>query len=186
MTEGDGAGLRGARLQGRYNLWFNQRLADTLIAGEARLTEQAGPAGLQAAVMRQLNHIHVMDWLWLGRFAEAFADAGRSPPGLQQLPPAPQAMDAALFGDVQAWAAPQRRLDARLQRFVDGLAADDLEMTVGFVTLAEGQPLRRPLWALLAHLFNHQSLHRGEVIGLMALVGLSMGATDILPLTEEG
>jgi uncharacterized damage-inducible protein DinB len=181
-SDENGVALSGLRLQGRYNGWFNQRLAETLKAGAGRLDQ---PAGLQAAVMRQLNHAYVMDWLWLGRFAQAFAALGRFAPGLLHLPPAHEDMEAAVFDTVQAWSGARGQMDSRLQAFVAGLAAEDLTIRVDFVTLAEGQPLQRPLWALLTHLFNHQSLHRGEVIALMGLVGLSMGATDILPLTEE-
>ena len=174
--------IRLPRLQARYNRWFNQHLLAALTAERSRLSAQPG---LEAAILRQLNHIHVMDWLWLERFASSCRAANRAPAGLRNLPSAPAGMDEVLFPDIDDWAGPRLALDRCLDTFVGGLGPEDLALKVRFITKVGDRRLARPLWSMLAHLFNHQSLHRGEVIGLLGLAGIDMGPTDILPLTAR-
>jgi len=147
-------------LLAEYNQWFNAKMADV-----AR--------GFQSSqLMVQLNHIHVMDCLWLSRF-------GLYTP---RLPP-PAAMDDIRFKSVFRWYQRQREADTRLLHFVRQLSPDDLTTPIELVTKAEGEKMCRPLWALLTHLFNHQSLHRGELVCELAHGGVSFGQSDVLPFT---
>ncbi|MGD1950514.1 MAG: DinB family protein, partial [Leptolyngbyaceae cyanobacterium] len=36
-----------------------------------------------------------------------------------------------------------------------------------------------PRWALVTHMFNHQTHHRGQVTTLLSQMGLDIGSTDI-------
>ena len=36
-----------------------------------------------------------------------------------------------------------------------------------------------PRWLLVAHVFNHQTHHRGQVTTLLAQLGLDVGSTDL-------
>ncbi len=149
-------------MQARYNTWFNRELA--------RATARLRPPGL----MVQLNHLHVMDCLWLHRF-------GVSDPAL----PPPRTMDEIRFADPRRWHRAQSVADRTLETLVAGSGETALNANIEFTTMAEGECITRPLWSLLAHLFNHQSLHRGEILCLLRLHDVGFGQSDLLPFSPE-
>ncbi len=147
-------------LHAHYNRWFNEKLA--MIA--KRSTERE--------LLVQINHVHVMDCLWLTRFGVRNAAIT-----------VPRAMDEIRFTSVSQWYRCQRKVDVALETLVGGLREKDMGMRIEFVTMADNQRIARPLWALLAHLFNHQSLHRGEIIAILKRDGQDFGQSDLLPFT---
>lgn len=153
--------LSNAILLSDYNRYFNQVLD--------RLLEP--PEVVMAPVLTQLNHIYVMDHLWLGRL-------GLDHPAIEP----PLSMDEARFHSFEAWRPARRRTDAILDSFVRSLTQARVYATIGFVTEAEGLRVTCSAWAALTHLFNHQSLHRGEILGLLSAQGIHFGNGDLLPL----
>ena len=50
---------------------------------------------------------------------------------------------------------------------------------------SKGQPYCREFHGLLAHFFNHQTHHRGQVTTLLTQAGADVGVTDFLALLPE-
>jgi uncharacterized damage-inducible protein DinB len=153
------------RLLARYNQWFNNRLLEVL---------PAAPSRIAPSLIVQINHIYVMDHLWLSRF-------GVSTPPIR----APQRMDEMRFKQFEDWGPERAQTDKILTAFTEHLADGQLAQTVSFVTMADGARISRELWALLTHLFNHQALHRGEILAHLSSAGVEFGQSDVLPLTGE-
>lgn len=131
-------------LNAKYNLWFNKRLSQVA-------------KGLEdSELLQQINHLHVMDCLWLWRF-------GIRTPSIVP----PESMDECRFDTVAKWYKKQKLTDNALFQFVEHISNKDLSRPIRLVTMAEGELICRPLWSLLVHLFNHQSLHRGEILLLL-------------------
>lgn len=144
----------------QYNAVFNRQLNRVLAR---HFVELPGDILIQA------NHIFVMDRLWMDRLCRS-ADAARL--GI--------AMDAVIFRDTSDWWEERQALDRKIAEFVIAACAFDEE--IAFSTRADNVPVRCRIDDALTHLFNHQSLHRGEIIHVLGRHGVDFGNADILPL----
>jgi uncharacterized damage-inducible protein DinB len=72
--------------------------------------------------------------------------------------------------------------DEELSTWVSGLTPERLAAPL--VYMRRGQQQTTPLWWSVAHLFNHQTHHRGQAHALLTAAGVDIGATDLpmLPL----
>jgi uncharacterized damage-inducible protein DinB len=148
-----------------YNRWANDRLfaAAALIAPEALAEERGAFFG---SLLGTLNHLLVTDRLWMSRLG------GESPRGTR--------LDEVLHYDLGDLCAARLVQDRRLVDYVHGLSEKRLAETLDYAT-SSGAPHSQPLHHLLAHLFNHQTHHRGQA---HHLVGLALGRdkTPVLDL----
>lgn len=151
---------RGLTLLAEYNATFNRRLGDVLSAVPLPLTD---------TVLVQLNHIYVMDRVWLDRLR-------------QSDPPAPFSaeMDTILLPDLGAWQPARTALDREIAEYVSGLVAPEEE--IAFVTKSDHVAVCCRRDDALLHMFNHQSLHRGEILRILTDLGIAFGNSDLLPL----
>lgn len=149
----------------RYNAWANARLH----AAATALPERDWRADLGAAfgsVMGTLNHLLVTDRIWLARLEERAAPA--------------DALDAVLFEAPAALGAARIEEDARLTRYVDGLSEDALRAEIAYTRASRPEPARQRRDRALAHLFNHQTHHRGQAHALLTRLGRDAPALDLL------
>ena len=100
-----------------------------------------------------LNHILVGDRIWMGRFE------GRAMPST--------ALDAILYEGMADLRSARAIEDERIEAFVGRLEAGFLESHMVYTNNA-GKPCRDPATLLLAHLFNHQTHHRGQVHDMLS------------------
>ncbi len=148
-----------------YNAWANGRLYAAAAGLPAATLAQRRPAAFFRSIIGTLNHILVADRLWLAR--------------LEDLPPPHKTLDEEPHPRLEdLWAARQDE-DARLLRYLEALApAAPLEEVVYRTT--KGVAMRQPLWQVLAHLFNHQTHHRGQAHALLTEAGLAPPPLDLL------
>ncbi len=146
-----------------YNAWANHRVLDACQAlTPEQLTRDLGSSF--RSVLDTLAHIMGAEWVWLERWH------GRSPTAL----PAAHALDN--FASVRArWAEVERDL----MKFVAGLSAADLDRVVEYHN-TRGNRFAYPLRAMLQHLVNHGTYHRGQVATLLRQLGAHPRATDLL------
>jgi uncharacterized damage-inducible protein DinB len=104
------------------------------------------------------NHLPVTDRIWMRRLSRQ----GNHPDKL----------DAILFDDMQSLRGARQAEDARLVSFVQGLGDADFEKPCAYRTLS-GAPQRQPLAQILAHLFNHQTHHRGQAHAILTQLGVA-------------
>lgn len=112
-----------------------------------------------------LNHILLCDKLWLGRFGGA--------------PFSVPALDFELF---ETWAelrSERELFDEKLMAWIDGLEAARLGEELKFQPMSRPEPIAQPLWLCVAHLWNHQTHHRGQATMLMNALNADSGVTDL-------
>ncbi|WP_198598215.1 DinB family protein [Mangrovicella endophytica] len=159
-----------ARMFAAYNAWCNERL----YAAAAELTpeEAWGDRGVFfRSLMGTLNHLLVTDRIWMQRFTGEGT--------------APVRLDAVLFEQLPELAEARRAEDARIIRWVDGLTAERLGSTFTYMTVTNPRSVTQPLWPALAHLFNHQTHHRGQAHAVLTGFGRAAPSFDLIGFQRE-
>jgi uncharacterized damage-inducible protein DinB len=140
----------------KYNSWANERL----FAAAARLSDadyRRDGGAFFGSVHRTLNHLLVTDRIWLKRFT---GEGGTY-----------DALDIVPFDDLPALRAARIAEDARIVGWIDGLANEAFGSIVRYRALTNPTEVAQPLASALAHLFNHQTHHRGQVHALLTAFG---------------
>jgi uncharacterized damage-inducible protein DinB len=160
-----------ASLMARYNRWANTRL----YAGAATLADaqRRQPVGLYFKSLHgTLNHLLTADLIWMSRLEGKGGHPGR--------------LDAIVHDDFEALRAAREAEDQRLMAFIARLEPAELARVCSYTTLA-GAPHQQPLRDILAHLFNHQTHHRGQAHAALTILGLTEPASlDLLAMQREG
>ncbi len=148
----------------RYNAGANQRLytACSQLSDADYRRERPGAFG---SVHLTLNHILLGDRLWMARFTE---------PEIQTTPP----LRTELYDDFSSLRAAREREDARIQEFMNGLEESFLEGEISYVNNA-GQLCHDPAPLILAHVFNHQTHHRGQIQIMLSETPVSPPSLDM-------
>lgn len=158
----------------RYNLEFNARLYDTV----ARLDEADYRRDLGAffgSIHATLNHILLADRIWLGRFATVFPQLAslRDAEVLHQV----TSLGQELYADFETLRAARERTDRVILAWADELDDALLAQPMRYAN-TRGEWREHPAWLAVAHLFNHQTHHRGQVTTLLHQLGHDPGVTD--------
>lgn len=160
----------------KYNLEFNRNLFDRL-AGLDDEQRKRDMGAFFGSIHATLNHLLLADRIWLGRFAVAFPDL-RSLAGAAVLHSFPS-LRHELYAGFDELDAQRRETDAVIVRWAAELSDELLATTMRYRT-SNGQLREHPAWIAAAHLFNHQTHHRGQVTTLMHQLGVDPGVTDYL------
>jgi uncharacterized damage-inducible protein DinB len=136
------------QMLGRYNTLANQRLYETCARLDDAEYRRARP-GSFGSIHALLNHILLGDRIWIGRF---LAQEATTTPALATI----------LYEGFPALRAARIEEDARLEGFLSGLDEAFLNREIRYVNSA-GKLHADPASLTLAHLFNHQTHHRGQV-----------------------
>jgi uncharacterized damage-inducible protein DinB len=148
-----------------YNRWANERLLEA--AGglsPAALAERR--SGFFPSLLKTLNHILVADTIWMGRF-DGTGSAGIV--GLDQI----------LHAEFAALRASRVAMDARIIAYVDALEPRRLEEDLVYRTVA-GDPMRTQVAQVLAHVFNHQTHHRGQAHAMLSSTEVAPPVLDLI------
>ncbi|EJZ23104.1 DinB family protein [Rhizobium sp. Pop5] len=164
--------LRHYRMFAAYNRWANARV----YAAAAELSDaefRSDHGAFFGSLHRTLNHLLVADRIWMKRFT-----------GTGE---APATLDAVLYEELDMLAAARRTEDERIIAWTGLL--DETTLAGNFTYVAVTQPIEitQPLSGALAHLFNHQTHHRGQChMTLTALGKPSLQLDLIYFLRSEG
>lgn len=166
------------RLMARYNAWMNDRLLDVAarLPAESLAAERGAFFG---SILGTLNHLVVTDTIWLQRFAAHPANFHSLQPVLDL--PRPQRLDERPFDSLPALAVRRELLDRTIESWVETLTDADLDSVLRYPN-SRGEIQGREMYALLIHLFNHQTHHRGQTTTLLSQAGVDIGVTDVLSL----
>lgn len=146
-----------------FNDWANRRVLDSC----ATLTPEQFTQNLGSSfpsVRDTLGHIMGAEWVWLERWN------GRSP---SSLPPGSE------FNDLAALRARWEALGAELLDFVREVTASELDQVIAYRNF-KGNTFSYPLSAMLQHLVNHGSYHRGQIAAMLRQLGAKPLSTDLL------
>jgi uncharacterized damage-inducible protein DinB len=160
----------------RYNRWMN----DKLYGVAATLSDEARKRDAGAffkSIHGTFNHLLIADRVWLGRFKGLpLPDGHMGPGGIGSL-------DQELFSDFDDLRRERALTDDELSAWVSELTPERLAAPLVF--LRRGQRLECPLWWTVAHVFNHQTHHRGQVTTLLTQQGCDPGVTDLFAMLRE-
>ncbi len=159
-----------AQTMARYNRWMNERiyLACERLADEER---KADRGAFFRSIHSTLNHILWGDYTWLGRFAH-------ETPLAKSYPKA--AIGSDLFADWEALKEARSSMDVDILAWSASLDPDWLARDFGWYSGITKSNRTCPAWLLVAHLFNHQAHHRGQVTTLLSQQGIDPGDTDLM------
>ncbi len=139
-----------------YNAWANLRLYK--MAGDLPDELYRRDVGIYFKSLHgTLNHLLVTDCIWLRRLTGTGDHPGK--------------LNAILHEEFDALQAVRATQDARIIDFVEGLDVTDFDKICEYTTL-NGTLYKQPLREILAHLFNHQTHHRGQAHAILTAVGV--------------
>ncbi|MGD9536963.1 MAG: DinB family protein [Alphaproteobacteria bacterium] len=151
------------RMLARYNRLANERLYEAS-AGLPDGERKRDRKGFFRSIHGTLNHILVGDRIWLGRFE------GKAMPSTD--------LDAILYEDFDALRIARAAEDRRIEAFAAGLTDDVLAGSFRYVN-NEGRDLEDPAVLIVAHFFNYQTHHRGQVHDMLSQAGARMPVLDM-------
>jgi len=165
----------------RYNQWVNRRLFEKVqLLPAAEITKDRG--AFFGSILGTLNHILVADMFWLRRFSSSKACKDALAPMHEMV--MPTGLRDVLFNDVQTLKDKREEIDGLILDFSKTWDDEMLASPIRYRNMA-GEKREQPLGALLQHLFNHQTHHRGQVTTLLFQAGIDPEATDLLVMMLE-
>jgi uncharacterized damage-inducible protein DinB len=152
-----------------YNRWANRRVYDD--AATLADAVRKRPAGVFFGSLHgTLNHMLVADYIWMRRF---IGDG-----------PQPERLNQILHEDFAELRTAREQEDERIFGFVTGLTDYDRVLSYQNST---GKTFQQQLGPALAHFFNHQTHHRGQVHAALTISGIREPASlDLLGLQRGG
>lgn len=160
------------RLMTRYNRWQNGSvIAACETLDPAELVRDRG--AFFGSILATLNHLLWADRMWMSRI-----DGWVRPEG-------GIAGSVALCPTLAAWKADRMRADGRLELWARNLRPAALRGDLRWTSGATGQEMSRPVATCVAHMFNHQTHHRGQIHAMLTAAGATPASTDLVFMPDE-
>jgi uncharacterized damage-inducible protein DinB len=153
----------------RYNRWANRRIYGVVAQLEPEEI-QAPRSGFFPSIAKTLNHLLVTDRIWLGRFIGKLSEH--------------KSLDEAPYEDFAELTAAREAEDQRLIAYMKELTAAQIEGVLHYKNMA-GEPKSSEMLPLLAHLFNHQTHHRGQAHGMISSTRVAPPPLDLVYFIYE-
>ena len=153
-----------------YNAWANRRLYDAAAEmDDAALKAQAG--AFFGSLFGTLSHLLIADQIWMHR--------------LEGDGPAPASLTEQPHADLSDLRAAREATDERIVRYVEGLSAEALAGEVTYTTITGPATMTQRRDHALAHIFNHQTHHRGQCHHMLTAAGRDAPPLDLLYYQRE-
>jgi uncharacterized damage-inducible protein DinB len=146
----------------RYNTLANQRLYKTCSQLSRSELHRFRPAFF-GSIYATLNQILIDDRLWLARFA------GQTVPSHNLNEIYENFSDLQLAREIE---------DGRIEQFSLHLTQESLSEQITYIN-NEGKLYRDPVDLLVAHFFNHQTHHRGQIHDMISQTEISPPVLDL-------
>jgi uncharacterized damage-inducible protein DinB len=143
----------------RYSGWASQRLLDAARKlSPEDLTRNVGVS--HSSILGTLSHIHFADRIWYSRVVD---------------PDEPVIRESDWATLEKEWPAIQQKWEI----WAEGLQDADLGRLVPCKS-PDGIPYHVAAEKAVLHLVNHDSLHRGQVMGMIRQLGIAPPPTDLM------
>lgn len=153
-----------------YNAWANRRLYEA--AALLSETEYRADKGAFFKSMHgTLNHLLVTDRIWMRRFT-----------GEGEVP---NRLDAIVHERLADLRAAREVEDRRIVAYVGGLDDARLAGVIHYRRVSSPEAFVQKLAPALAHLFNHQTHHRGHAHMILTCLGKTAPELDLLYYQRE-
>jgi uncharacterized damage-inducible protein DinB len=169
------------RALARYNQLMNEklyRLVGTLDDAERKRDR----AAFFGSIHGTLNHLLLADRVWMLRFTgdhERYVSKDSAGQAI-----ALTALNQVLYDDFHMLTRERSETDAGIVSFTLALDEETLERPFSYKSIG-GAPQSHLLWWAVAHLFNHQTHHRGQVTTLLSQAGVDAGVTDLAAMFRD-
>ena len=159
-----------ARTMARYNQWMNERVYE--LCAQLPDDDRKRDAGaFFKSIHGTLNHLLLGDKIWMGRFTgKTFVF---------------ESLAQELHADFARLRADRAATDRSIVEWAQALTDEDLGRELSYMSVVKPRPRRYPMWFAVAHFFNHQTHHRGQLTTLLSQRGLDPGITDLIWLPEQ-
>ena len=160
------------RTMAEYNAEMNHRLygvAARLSDAERRLPRGA----FWGSVHGTLNHLLWGDRQWMSRF-----DGWPKPA-------TPIKQSAGMVEDFAVLGTEREKADRDISRWAVKVDETWLAEDLTWFSQAANREVTAPLRLLVAHFFNHQTHHRGQVHAMLTAAGQQTGDTDLFLLVQD-
>lgn len=158
----------------KYNRAFNRVLFGKVAElGEGERKRDLG--AFFSSIHGTLNHILLADRIWLGRFAKAIPDMASLNDA--ELVYEFSSLSQEVCSDFDDLFRERKATDRVITDWAEELTDELLARTMRYSN-SSGQVREYPVWVAVAHMFNHQTHHRGQVTTLLSQLGHDPGVTD--------
>lgn len=148
-----------------YNLWMNQRIYDAAEKlSDDRRRKDCG--AFFKSIHGTLNHILLADKVWLGRLTGDTFSA--------------KSLDQELYHDFSDLKSERSITDQALIDYVSGLSEQTIAGKLCYTSMVNPEPREYDMSIVLAHVFNHQTHHRGQLTTILSQMGVDIGVTDLI------
>ena len=148
--------------------WYNRWANELLYAAAADLSDEEYRLDLGlffGSIHRTLNHLLVADRIWMKRFTGEGDH--------------PKQLDAIITDNFITLRDLRHAEDERICRYTDSLNADKLAGRFTYTTVSDMRTMSQRLAPSLAHLFNHQTHHRGQIHAALTRLGTDAPSLDL-------
>ncbi|MEM6729873.1 MAG: DinB family protein, partial [Pseudomonadota bacterium] len=146
------------RTMARYNQWQNRGLRAAMrTLPWKELTAERG--AFFGSIFGTANHLLWGDTMWMSRF-DGWEKPGGGIKGSVQFVP-----------DRAMWDAARAQADAKILAWALDLSDDRLAGDLSWFSGALGRDVTKPLAFCVAHFFNHQTHHRGQIHAMLTAAG---------------
>ena len=159
-----------AQLMALYNQWMNQKI----YAAAAQLNDQERKQDRGAffsSIHQTLEHILWGDRIWLARFN------GKNYPRTN--------LNEPMFDDFAQLQNERAIFDQEIIQWSQNIDEHWLKEMMTWSSQLYKFTQTQPRYALVLHMFNHQTHHRGQVTALLSQAGVDCGVTDLPMLLQE-
>jgi uncharacterized damage-inducible protein DinB len=151
-----------------YSAWITRRLLD--VCSSLTVAEMTRDLGLShRSVLLTLHHIYDSEQFWVSCLLTN-AMPPMSTIGTGEAPPVPTLEEL-----TQLWPPVWDSLD----RWFAAVPEDQLAQTLSS-RLASGEDFHFTRWQLLRHNVNHATLHRGQIVSMMRMLGKQPPNVDLM------
>ena len=157
----------------RYNAWQNRGLRKLLQT--MPVNELNADRGLFfGSIFATVNHLLWADAMWMSRFQ------GQPQPDVSL-------KDSVSFQPtIAAWAGERFRTDGHILLWAEKVREVQLVSNLTWYSGLKGAEVSRNMGGCVAHFFNHQTHHRGQIHAALTANGLTPEPTDMFLMPDHG
>lgn len=156
-----------------YNKWANEQIFEAVSPlSESQYRQDAGL--YFKSIQATLNHLLNVDLLWMKRFT----GEGDHPDNINTI----------LHLNLSDLHIARQQLDLRICAWLSGLSPANLSGRFVFLNMKDMRTISQRLAPALAHMFNHQTQHRGQVHAALTMLLQEAPCLDLIAFhkTEFG
>ncbi|MCA3610814.1 MAG: DinB family protein [Methylobacterium sp.] len=160
------------RMMARYNAWQNRSLIEAA-SGLDDAARRLDRGAFFRSIAGTFNHLYWGDSIWMWRFGATAKPKG----GIA---------DSA--GHFETWAdflAARQSLDQAILDWAEAVPAEWLKGEMRWNSASAGREVSREHGLLVAHFFNHQTHHRGQIHAMLTAAGARPDDTDLFLLPDR-